>query len=318
MTIKLGVIMDPIGSINYKKDSTLAMLLAASARGWQLFCMQQSDLYINNSTASAMMQPLEVKAEPQGWFTLDEAVDLPLNHLDVILMRKDPPFDMDYIYTTYILELAELEGTLVVNKPQSLRDANEKLFTTHFPQCCPETLISSQQIHLRKFLTQQKDIIVKPLEGMGGASIFRISEDDPNVGVILETMTQHGRRQIMAQRYIAEITEGDKRILLIDGKPVPYALARKAAKGETRANLAVGGYGEGVSLTERDYWICEQLAPTLKQKGLIFVGLDVIGDYLTEVNVTSPTCIRELDDQFGLNIGDQLMSCIAGKLNKPK
>lgn len=317
MSIKLGVIMDPVGSINYKKDSTLAMLLAAAARGWQLFYIQQSDLYIDNSIASASMQPLEVMANPQHWFTLGTTVEQPLSELDVILMRKDPPFDMDYIYTTYILELAERSGTLVVNKPQSLRDANEKLFTTHFPQCCPETLISSQQTQLRKFLVRQKDIIVKPLEGMGGASIFRIRENDPNVGVIFETMTLYGKRQIMAQRFIPEISQGDKRILLIDGKPVPYALARIAAKGETRANLAVGGSGKGIPLTEHDYWICEQLAPTLQDKGLIFVGLDVIGDYLTEVNVTSPTCIRELDDQFGLNIGEQLMSCIANKLQQP-
>jgi len=310
MSIKLGVVMDPIGAINYKKDSTLAMLLAAGQRGWQLHYMEQTDLFINGAEPFATSRPLEVFADPEHWYRLGPEQTLALGDLDVILMRKDPPFDMDYIYTTYILELAEALGTLVVNKPQSLRDANEKLFTTWFPHCMPPTLVSSQPSRIREFLNKQGDIIVKPLDSMGGSSVFRLQQDGLNTGVILETMTRQGKRLIMAQRFIPEISQGDKRILLIDGEPVPYALARIPAKGETRANLAVGGKGVGVALNERDIWICEQVAPILRNKGLLFVGLDVIGDYLTEINVTSPTCIRELDEQYHLNIGDQLMQAI--------
>jgi len=223
---------------------------------------------------------------------------------------------MDYIYTTYLLELAESAGVFVVNEPQSLRDANEKLYTAWFPQCAPPTLVTSQAELIRSFLAEHSDIILKPLDTMGGASIFRVQQDDLNTGVIIETLTGYGQRPVMAQRFIPEIRDGDKRILLIDGEPVPYALARIPAKGETRANLAVGGRGVGVALSERDYWICEQVAPRLKEKGLLFVGLDVIGDYLTEINVTSPTCIRELDEQYDLDIGSQLMASIESKLNK--
>ncbi len=226
-------------------------------------------------------------------------------------MRKDPPFDMEYVYATYILEQAEARGVLVVNRAQSLRDANEKLFTAWFPQCCPPSLVTREQSRLRAFLDQERDMIIKPLGSMGGDSIFRVRQADPNVGVIFETLTQHGQRYALAQRYIPEISAGDKRILLIDGEPIPYALARIPAQGETRGNLAAGGTGEGVPLTERDRWICEQVAPTLREKGLIFVGLDVIGDYLTEINVTSPTCIRELDRIYDINIGETLMAAIA-------
>ena len=307
--------MDPIGSINYKKDSTLAMLLAAQKRGWTLFYMEQADLYLAEGQARSLMRPLQVKADANDWFSLGEASPTPLNTLDVILMRKDPPFDMDYIYTTYLLELAESAGVVVVNKPQSLRDANEKLYTAWFPQCTPPTLVTSQADLIRAFLAEHGDIILKPLDTMGGASIFRVQQDALNTGVIIETLTRHGQRQIMAQRFIPEIREGDKRILLIDGEPVPYALARIPAEGETRGNLAVGGRGVGVALSERDYWICEQVAPVLKEKGLIFVGIDVIGDYLTEINVTSPTCIRELDEQYNLDIGSQLMTSIESVLN---
>ncbi|MCW9024850.1 MAG: glutathione synthase [Gammaproteobacteria bacterium] len=314
MPIKLGVVMDPIESINFKKDSTLAMLLAAQHRGWELYSMQQPDLYLNNQRVFCDAKKLTVQADPDNWFNILSSQSMPLADLDVVLMRKDPPFDMDYINTTYLLELAESEGLLVVNRAQSLRDANEKLFTAYFPQCTAPTLVSSSDQHIREFLNTHGDIILKPLDSMGGASIFRVQENDANIGVIIETMTGHGKRLIMAQRFIPEITEGDKRILLIDGEPVPYALARIPKKGETRANLAVGGTGAGVELTERDYWICEQVAPVLKDKGLIFVGLDVIGDYLTEINVTSPTCIRELDTQYNLDIGGQLMDCIAQKL----
>jgi glutathione synthase len=317
MSLKIGVVMDPIGSINYKKDSTLAMLLEAQSRNWELFYMEQDDLYIDHDVARAKMKPLKVFADASNWFQLDEANDLALDTLDAILMRKDPPFDMNYIYSTYILEKAEEKGTIIINKAQSLRDANEKLFTNNFAQCMPPTLVSSQAEHIQKFYKEHKDIILKPLDGMGGASVFRIKEGDANLSVIIETLTEHGTKLTMAQRFIPEITQGDKRILLINGEAVPYALARIPAKGETRANLAAGGEGVGVELTDRDRWICEQVAPLLKAKGLIFVGIDVIGDYLTEVNVTSPTCIRELDKQYNINISAILMDWIMEQINKP-
>ncbi len=314
MATSIGVIMDPIGSIKYHKDSTLAMLLAAARRGWSLFYMEQSDLYLDQGEAHARMRPLQVFADEQRWYELGDAISRPLHELDVLLMRKDPPFDMEYIYTTYILEQAERAGTLVVNRPQSLRDANEKVFTARFPQCTPPTLISRDAKQLKAFIQQHGETILKPLEGMGGASIFKTAPDDPNTSVIIETLTDHGQRFAMAQRFIPEISAGDKRILLVDGEPVPYALARVPAKGELRGNLAAGGTGVGVELNERDYWICEQVADTLREMGLLFVGLDVIGDYLTEINVTSPTCIRELDKQYGLDIGGQLMDAIEKKL----
>lgn len=316
MSIKLGVVMDPIEAINPKKDSTLAMLLAAQRRGWQLHYMQQKDLSLRDGHVQAALRRIEVRDDLQSWYTLGEAAQTRLTDLDVILMRKDPPLDMQYIHTTYLLELAEAAGVLVVNRPQTLRDANEKLFTAWFPQCCPPTLVSRDLGQLRSFLTEHGDIIIKPLEGMGGVSIFRLKLGDPNISVALEMLTGNGRQYIMAQRFIPEITQGDKRILLVDGEPMPYALARIPASGETRGNLAAGGRGEGLALSERDRWICAQVGPTLKQKGLLFVGLDVIGDYLTEINVTSPTCIRELDAQFGLDIAGELMDCIAGKLAK--
>lgn len=311
MSLKIGVVMDPIGDINFKKDSTLAMLFEAQSRGWTLFYMEQADLYMAHDVARAKMKPLKVFNDANNWQQLDEAEDLPLDSLDAILMRKDPPFDMNYIYSTYILEKAENKGTLIINKAQSLRDANEKLFTNNFAECMPPTLVSSQAEHIKAFYQEHKDIILKPLDGMGGASVFRIKEGDSNLSVIIETLTEHGTKLTMAQRFIPEITQGDKRILLINGEAVPYALARIPAKGETRANLAAGGEGVGVELTDRDRWICEQVAPLLKAKGLIFVGIDVIGDYLTEVNVTSPTCIRELDKQYNINISALLMDWIA-------
>ncbi len=316
MTIKLGVVMDPIGSINPKKDSTLAMLLAAQKRGWELYYMEQRDLFLRDGKAQAHVRRVEVRDDLNNWQTLGEVQQMALQELDTILMRKDPPFDMQFIHTTYLLELAEAAGVLVVNKPQSLRDANEKLYTAWFPQCCPPTLVSSDMKQLRSFHDEHGDIIIKPLEGMGGMSIFRLKEGDPNISVALETLTNQGTQYIMAQRFIPEITAGDKRILLVNGKPMPYALARIPAQGETRGNLAAGGRGEGVPLTQRDYWIAEQVGPTLVKKGLYFVGLDVIGDYLTEINVTSPTCIRELDAQFDLDIAGELMDCIAEKLSK--
>ena len=311
MIIKLGIVMDPIAAINYQKDSSLAMLLAAQTRGWQLFYMEQGDLFQENGVAQAAMRELTVKADPDEWYSLETMVIHDLAELDVILMRKDPPFDNEFIYSTYLLEQAEQAGTLIVNKPQSLRDYNEKFFATLFPQCSPDCMVSRDMNRLRKFASQHQDVIFKPMDGMGGTAIFRAKSDDPNVSVILETLTNRGQCQIIAQTFIPDIKKGDKRILMIDGEPVPYALARIPAKGETRGNLAAGGRGVGQPLSDRDRWIAEQIGPTLKKKGLLFVGLDVIGDYLTEINVTSPTCIRELDTQFDISIADLLMDKIA-------
>lgn len=316
MTFKLGIVMDPIANISYKKDTSLAMLVAAQERGWELFYMEQSDLYLSGDQAMGYMRSIQVAYDPHQWYTMGEASDTPLAELDVILMRKDPPFDSNYIYSTYLLERAEQAGSLVVNKPQSLRDCNEKIFATQFPQCCPPFLVSSRADKLKAFHKQHGDVIFKPLDGMGGSSIFRLKADDANVSVIIETLTSHGRSPIMAQRYIPEIVKGDKRILLIDGNPVPYALARVPAIGETRGNLAAGGSGIAQPLSDRDKWICEQVRESVREKGLLFVGLDVIGDYLTEINVTSPTCIREINAAFNLDIAGELMSCIAEKLSQ--
>ncbi len=315
MDIKLGVVMDPIGSINFKKDSTLAMLLAAQQRGWDLFYMEQQDLFLAGGGCHASMARLEVRDEPDDWYTLAEPVTAPLQELDVVLMRKDPPFDLEYLYTTFLLERAEAAGVLVVNRPAAIRNANEKLYIAWFEQCCAPMCVSRDPARLRHFLQEQDDIVVKPLHGMGGESVFRVHIEDPNLGVILETITDHGRQTAMAQRYIREISKGDKRILLVDGEPVPYALARIPAAGETRGNLAVGATGQGIELSEQDRWICEQVGPTLREQGLLFVGIDVIGDYLTEINVTSPTCIREIDSWYGTDIAGQLMDAIAGRLN---
>ena len=314
MTIQLGVVMDPIDTIKIKKDTTFAMLLAAQARGWTIHYLEQKDLYLRDDQAWGSCRLLNVRDDPKDWFQFHGERELPLGELDVLLMRKDPPFDMEYIYSTYVLERAEAAGALVVNQPRSLRDANEKLFTAWFPQCCPPTLVSREAYRIKDFLNEHGDIIVKPPAGMGGASVFRIHREDPNLNVILETLTGHGRHFTMAQRYIPEIKDGDRRILLIDGEPVPYALARLPAVGETRANLAAGGRGVGVGLNERERWICDQLAPKLREMNLLFVGLDVIGDYLTEINVTSPTCARELDALFGLDIGGDLMEAIETRL----
>lgn len=290
------------------------MLLAAQERGWSLFYMEQQDLYQGAGQARARMRPLKVFADPEHWFELDAEQDSALSELDVILMRKDPPFDMEFVYSTYLLEQAEAAGVLVVNRPQSLRDCNEKLFATLFPQCTPPTLVSRRADILREFVNQQGDTILKPLDGMGGTSIFRHRPGDPNLSVILETLTGNGTQQIMAQGYLPAIKDGDKRILMIDGEPVPYCLARIPASGETRGNLAAGGRGEARPLTDRDRWIAAQVGPTLREKGLLFVGLDVIGEHLTEINVTSPTCIREIDNAFGTQIGVQLMDAIDRKL----
>ncbi|VXC07770.1 glutathione synthetase [Pseudomonas sp. 8Z] len=314
MSLRLGIVMDPIADITFKKDSSLAMLLAAQARGWSLLYMEQQDLYQARDQARGRMRPLKVFNDPHHWFELDAEQDTPLAELDVILMRKDPPFDNEFIYSTYLLEQAERDGVLVVNRPQSLRDCNEKFFATQFSQYTPPTLVSRRADILRQFADEHRDIILKPLDGMGGSQIFRHREGDPNLSVILETLTQHSRQQIMAQGYLPAIKDGDKRILMIDGEPIPYCLARIPAAGETRGNLAAGGRGEARPLTERDKEIAAAVGPTLREKGLIFVGLDVIGEHLTEINVTSPTCIREIDAAFDTRIGERLMECIAGKL----
>jgi glutathione synthase len=316
MTVKLGVVMDSIARINYKKDSTLAMLWAAQERGWQLFYMEQPDLYLQQGVARARMAQLSVFHDPGAWFKLEATEDRELHHLDVILMRKDPPFDNEYVYSTYILEAAERRGTLVVNRCQSLRDCNEKVFATQFPQCCPPVLVSASMPRLKEFQALHGDTIFKPLDSMGGDAIFRVRPGDPNISVILEMLTQHGGRTIMAQKFIPQIVDGDKRILMINGEPVPYCLARVPLVGETRGNLAAGGTGRPQPLSEQDRWIAAQVGPSLREKGLLFVGIDVIGEYLTEVNVTSPTCIREIDAGYQLDIGGQLMDCIDSELKK--
>ena len=316
MDIKLGIVMDPIGSIKVHKDSSFAMLLAAQKRGWELFYMEQDDLFLDDSRCHATMQKLAVRDEARDWYSLSEQRTAAVDELDVVLMRKDPPMNMEFLYSSFLLERAEAHGTLVVNSPAAIRDASEKLYTAWFSQCCPPTRVSRDAVRLKEFLAEHGDIIVKPLDGMGGASVFRIQENDPNLNVILETITGNGDTSAMAQRYIPEITEGDKRILMINGEPFPHALARIPASGETRGNLAAGGRGEGVDLSRRDRWICDQVGPALREQGLMFVGLDVIGDYLTEINVTSPTCIRELDTLYNADIAGQLMDAIEARLNQ--
>lgn len=316
MTVKLGVVMDPISKITVKKDSTLAMLLAAQARGWTLEYMEMKDLFFRDGICHGRMRSLTVRDDAHAWYELGEAETRPLSQLDVVLMRKDPPFDMEYIYATYLLERAEQTGVLVVNKPQSLRDANEKMYTAWFAQCCPPTLVTRELSRLYEFLRVEKEIIVKPLDGMGGASIFRVTDGEANTNVIFETMTHHENRFIMAQRFLPEIRDGDKRVLLIDGEPVPYALARVPAEGDARGNLAAGAKGVGVELGERERWIASEVGPVVREKGLLFVGLDIIGEHLTEINVTSPTCIRELDAIYELDIGAQLMNAIETKLKR--
>ena len=315
MAIKLGVVMDPIADINIKKDSSFAMLLAAQAKGWELYYMEMSDLYLDQNIAKASMRTLTVERNPDQWFELSQSSDLPLDHLDVIIMRKDPPVDSEFIYATHLLERAEKAGTLIVNKAASLRDCNEKLYATQFPQCCPPVLVTRDSARLRAFLAEHQDVIFKPLDGMGGSSIFRVKTGDSNVGVIIETLTHHGQRQTMAQKYLPEIKQGDKRILIVNGQPIDYALARIPSVGENRGNLAAGGSGEARPLTDRDRWIVDQIKDDLVARGLLFVGIDVIGDYLTEINVTSPTCIQEIDRAFDLDIAGTLMSAIEQQLN---
>ena len=314
--IRLGVVMDPIDAIKYAKDSTLAMLLAAQARGYELVYLEQRDLSLRDGVAFGRMRPLTVKADPKDWFTLGEPQISRLGDLDCILMRKDPPFDTEYIYTTYILERAEEQGALVVNRPQGLRDMNEKVYTAWFPQCCAPTLITRDMADMEAFLREHGKIVCKPLDGMGGRSIFVLERNDKNMNVVFETLTEYGERFAIVQRYIPDIVEsGDSRVLVIDGEPVPYALARIPSPQDNRGNLAAGARGVGRPLNERDRWLVSQIGPTLAAKGMLFVGLDVIGGYVTEINVTSPTGIRELDKQFGITIGDLLMQAIERRLH---
>ncbi len=315
MNISAGVVMDPISTITIKKDSTFAILLEAQARGWDLWYMEQGDLFMRDGRSYARMRQMQVSDNQDDWFKFSRDQEAPLDSLHTILMRKDPPFDMEYIYSTYLLDLAEQRGTLVVNRPGSLRDANEKLFTAWFPQCCPPTLVSRSHARIVEFLQEQGDIILKPLDGMGGSSIFRIIQGDLNTNVTIETLSANGSRQIMAQRFLPEISSGDKRIIMVDGEPIPYALARIPQKGELRGNLAAGGTGTGVPLSDQDRWIAGEVGPELKRRGILFAGLDVIGDYLTEINITSPTCVRELDSQFDLNISAQLLDRMEEKIN---
>ena len=313
MALDIVVVMDPIGSIRIAKDSTFAMLLEAQRRGHALWYVLPGGLWIRDGRAMARMAPLSVMDDPCGWFELGTPSQVELDGRHVVLMRKDPPVDAQYVHDTQILGLAQAAGALVVNDPRGLRDMNEKLAALEFPQCCPPTLVSRDAAAIKAFVAEHGDAVLKTLDGMGGRSIFRARVGDPNLNVILETLTEGGHHLAMAQRYIPEIVDGDKRILLVDGEAVDYCLARIPQGDEFRGNLAAGGRGEGRPLTERDRWIAAQVGPEMKARGMVFVGLDVIGGHLTEVNVTSPTCIRELDAQFGLNIAGQLFDAIEAR-----
>ena len=311
--ITLAVLMDDIASINPKKDSSLAMMLEAKRRDWDIYTFDSSDMFHLKGEVFAKARKTLVTDSQSNWHECEEAEILQLKEIDVVFMRKDPPFDMDYIYATYLLEQLEASGVMVVNKPSSLRDANEKLFALNFPELIPKTLVSSNNEKLSVFINDNVDVVVKPLDGMGGTNIFKLKKGDDNEEVLLK-LTNNGQRYIMAQEFLPEIEHGDKRILLINGKPVDYALARMPAEGNFKGNLAAGAIGVGQPLSERDRFLCKQIAPILIEKELIFVGLDVIGDYITEINVTSPTCIRELDSQFGLNISSELLDVVEEKL----
>ena len=311
--MKFGVVMDPIESIAFKKDSSLVILLKAQERGHELIYMEPDSLFLNEKGPYAKVYDVLVKDDPNHWFSLENERITPLEELDLIIMRQDPPFDSSYIYNTYVLDQAETRGVKVVNKPSSLRDCNEKVFATEFPQCCTPFLVSSDKDLLREFINTHGDTVIKPLDGMGGSSIFRLKKGDSNIGVILETITNHFETKVMIQRYIKEIKDGDKRILLVDGNHFGAAISRVPAKGELRGNLAVGATAIASSLTEKDIWICEQVAPMLREKELTLVGLDVIGDYLTEINVTSPTCFREYKELCDIDVADKLLKVLESK-----
>ncbi len=308
--MEIGVVMDPIQSIKPAKDTTLALLIAAQVRGHKLWYMESKDMWIYDGIAWARRRSLSVRDDAKDYFSLGAYEDVPMRMMDVVLMRKDPPFDMNYITCTYILERAVVEGVRVVNHPRGLRDINEKAHISWFAHCCPPTLIAKSKEHLRAFIDEQGKIVLKPLDGMGGKSIFVIDRSDPNISVIIETMTEEERCFVMAQRYLPEIRDGDKRILLVNGQPVSYLLARVPAVGESRGNLAAGGRGEVRPLSPRDRWIAEQVGPAMKHMGMLFVGIDVIGDYLTEINVTSPTCLREIESQSGLAVAGPVIEAL--------
>src|SRR3954465_8679535 len=317
--LSLAVVMDPIAKIKFAKDSTLAMLLAAAARGWKLTYFEQSDLFLRDGVALGHGRPLEVFSDPQRWFTLGDSSVHKLGEFDCVFMRKDPPFDAEYIYTTYVLERAELQGALVANKPQGLRDMNEKVFTAWFPQCGAPTRITRSAADINAFAAEHGRIVVKPLDGMGGKSIFVTEQGDKNLPVIIETLPDYGHRFAIAQRYVPDIAAtGDSRVLLIDGQPVPYALARIPAPHDNRGNLAAGAKGVGRELNDRDRWLASEIGPALAARGMVFVGIDVIGGFVTEINVTSPTGIRELDSQFGLNIGDMVIAAFERRIGARK
>ena len=310
MPRNLAVLMDPIARINPKKDTTFAMLLEAQRRGYRTLTMGHGDLALRDGLAWARLAEVSVRDDPKDWFTLGDASWQSLANVDLVFARKDPPVDAQFIYDTLVLDQATREGVRVVNDPTALRDCNEKLFALHFPQCCAPSMVARDAGELRGFVAEQGKVVFKPLDGMGGRGIFMSQHGDPNLNSIIETLTLNGNAFALAQRFIPEIIAGDKRILVVDGEPVPYALARIPQGDEFRGNLAAGGKGVGVALSERDRWIAAEVAPELKRRGLLFVGLDVIGDWLTEVNVTSPTCVRELDAQYGLNIAGQLFDAL--------
>ena len=317
MSLRIGVVMDPLAGIKPAKDTTLAIMLAAQRRGWELFEIHAHELALGAEGVSAPLHQVTVRDSLADWYEVTATLDGYLHELDAILMRKDPPFDMDYVYSTYLLEHVEAAGTPVINHPRALRDANEKLFTRWFPQCCPPTLVSANAQRLRAFIAEHRDTVVKPLDGMGGSGVFRLGAEDPNIGTALELLTDQYRTPIMAQTYLPAIREGDKRILLINGEPFEYALARLAQAGDHRANLAAGGGSRAQPLSAQDRWICEQVGPTLARMGLTFVGLDVIGEALTEINVTSPTCIREITRDTGADAAEPLLDAVAERVAAP-
>ena len=302
--MKLGVVMDPIETINFKKDSTLAMMIEAQRKGHEIIYITPDSLFINSGISYASSNKMEVRNDPSDWFTKEEETIIELSELDSILMRQDPPFNSGYIYNTYVLEMAARQGVNIFNNPRSLRDCNEKVYATEFPQCCTKHLVSSRKDFLTDFVLENKDTVIKPLDGMGGASIFRVKANDPNLNVILETITDHFTEKVMIQEFIPEITEGDKRILIVDGKPMSASIARVPAEGELRGNLAAGASAVAKSLSDRDLWICEEVGPSLVEKGLLLVGLDIIGDYLTEINVTSPTCFKEYKELCDIDVAE--------------
>lgn len=314
--MRLALILDPLEHIKTYKDTSFAIMREAAHRGHELYVLQQGDVLLQSGTVLGQVRRLEMQAQDTAWYVLGETERMPLHAFDAVLMRKDPPFDMEYVFSTYLLELAETQGARIFNKPAAIRDYNEKLAIAKFPQFMAPSLVTRQMDLIRAFIAEQRDIIVKPLDGMGGASVFRVTDTDPNLNVILETITLLGQRTVMAQRYIPEIAQGDKRILLIDGEAVPFALARIPKAGETRGNLAAGGRGVAQALSKRDREIAETLGPTLKAAGLFLVGLDVIGDYLTEVNVTSPTGMQEIAAQSGFDVAGMLLNALERKVGE--